>query len=580
MFRRAKTDQNTKLITVYQGRHATNLSATEPASDYFVHDGGAAVREMGFHKFLAEFIGWDLPLVTRFNGQECPLYIECIFPLLIVEQKHGWSGIQGNLPTFIGIREMGKRAIEFLLKLDAYDVAQSRQRLKQAEDFTKERWTQHAKKLELQLKQANARAHGVPAGIISGWPEEAALYLEVNLDDQWMPISRATHLIEERLSALENKVVESTAEVSPRVEADLAQERARLRNLEYAFSDANAALLRERTEIKAVTERIDALEQDLSKNKDVKKLQSWGSKIGPELTKGQCPTCHQQIADSLLGTESAIMSIDDNIAFIESQLETFRKISENIEHVISLKESDVQAIARSVHTSRTKIRAFRETLVSANSSPSVEDIRARLTTEDTLKGYREKTEAFSEWCIQANEIFSDWKRIQADKARLPHDPLTATDKAKLKQLETTFVSLLRDYGLLSVIPSTLCISSESYRPMREGFNLGFDLSASDGIRVIWGYLFSLLYLARTFQTNHPGILVFDEPKQQSANKVSFSSLLQHATEAAESNQQVFFATSEPVDELRNALAGKAHTLIEIYGKVLKILPSDGSVLSA
>ncbi|HEY0258204.1 MAG TPA: ATP-binding protein [Candidatus Methylacidiphilales bacterium] len=171
VFRRAKTNQNTKLITVYQGRHATKPSVNAPASDYFVHDGGAAVREMGFHKFLAEFIGWDLPLVTRFTGQECPLYIECIFPLLIVEQKHGWSGIQGNLPTFIGIREMGKRAIEFLLKLDAYDVAQSRQRLRQAEDFTKERWTQHAKKLEFQLRQTNARAHGVPAGIISGWGE-------------------------------------------------------------------------------------------------------------------------------------------------------------------------------------------------------------------------------------------------------------------------------------------------------------------------------------------------------------------------------------------------------------------------
>ena len=35
-------------------------------------------------------MGLQLPLVTRFNGSEVPLYLEAIFPMLFVEQKRGW----------------------------------------------------------------------------------------------------------------------------------------------------------------------------------------------------------------------------------------------------------------------------------------------------------------------------------------------------------------------------------------------------------------------------------------------------------------------------------------------------------
>jgi hypothetical protein len=172
---------------------------------------------------------------------------------------------------------------------------------------------------------------------------------------------------------------------------------------------------------------------------------------------------------------------------------------------------------------------------------------------------------------EARVIFSDWKAIQDEKSKLPDDPLTASDKNKLNLFENYFVKLVTAYGLTSVSPDTLSISRETYRPMREGFNLGFDLSASDGIRVIWSYLFSLLATARETKTNHPGLLILDEPKQQSTNPTSFASLLREATLSKTYNQQVFFATSEPLTDLKNALLGLEYTLISVEGKVLKPL---------
>ena len=59
---------------------------TEPGNnyrqqDYFVLDAGTAQREAGFHHMLAEYIGWHLPPVRRYDGSETILYLETIFPL-------------------------------------------------------------------------------------------------------------------------------------------------------------------------------------------------------------------------------------------------------------------------------------------------------------------------------------------------------------------------------------------------------------------------------------------------------------------------------------------------------------------
>jgi hypothetical protein len=70
----------------------------------------------------------------------------------------------------------------------------------------------------------------------------------------------------------------------------------------------------------------------------------------------------------------------------------------------------------------------------------------------------------------------------------------------------------------------------------------------------WAYQLGLLELARTERTNHPGFVVFDEPRQQETAKISFKSLLERASKAKMAGQQVIFATSEDRDELERFLS--------------------------
>ena len=98
--------------------------------DFFVGRPGAAMNERGFHRWLADFIGWDMPTLAAGDGRTAQLYMEQVFPLLFVEQRRGWGGIQAQMPAFSGVSDVRRRAIEFLLNLDVGKLETERQRLK------------------------------------------------------------------------------------------------------------------------------------------------------------------------------------------------------------------------------------------------------------------------------------------------------------------------------------------------------------------------------------------------------------------------------------------------------------------
>ena len=83
-------------------------------------------------------------------------------------------------------------------------------------------------------------------------------------------------------------------------------------------------------------------------------------------------------------------------------------------------------------------------------------------------------------------------------------------------------------------------------------DIGFEASASDGIRLKWAYYLSLLELNVQHETNHAGLVIFDEPGQQAADPVNLTSLFQESANPRFSRHQILIATSE-----RDLLSNKA-----------------------
>jgi hypothetical protein len=277
------------------------------------------------------------------------------------------------------------------------------------------------------------------------------------------------------------------------------------------------------------------------------------------------------LVDTLLpqNTIDKAMTIEDNIEFIRNQIKSFDLLKANSDQLIAKKEVELTVLRTEIDGLRAKIRAIKQSLVSPNSMPSIEKVRLRLEIEGRIKNLDAALDDFNERISFLGEAAIKWKDLMRRKSSIVAEGLSVTDKAKLAEFEKTLREQLHEFKFSSIKPESLNISPDNYRPIREGFNLGFDLSASDNIRIIWAYLEGLTELAAKFNLNHPGLLIFDEPKQQEAKEVSFRNLLIRASGALKRKQQVLFLTSEPFATLQNLVRDIPAKVTNIDGWVIK-----------
>jgi hypothetical protein len=277
------------------------------------------------------------------------------------------------------------------------------------------------------------------------------------------------------------------------------------------------------------------------------------------------------------------MSLDENIDFLTEQKRTFDLVLANARRIAAARASQVRAVNQEVRALRDSVRTLRQTLLSDGRLPSAAAIQTRIELEASIRRDEELAAEFERAVSHFAELADRWRRIQEELQALPRDDVTETDKRKIASWTELVRLQLSQFGFQSFAPNQVIVSSDTYRPEHEGFNMEASLgvrpqatvalqtsiSASDLIRTIWSYLNGMLELARTEDTNHPGCVIFDEPRQQGTRDVSFAELLSRASNAFTSGQQVIFFTSENLERLREHLAPVRHTLFPIEGRLLK-----------
>ncbi|MEJ7602009.1 MAG: hypothetical protein WKG01_29200 [Kofleriaceae bacterium] len=566
--RTVKSDSvNNKLIRTWYGRKLSDPNGAYRQLDRFVRIEGAAQRSDGFHFALSKFLGWELPAVTRHQASPCPLYLECIFPLLMIEQKHGWSGIQSRMPTHFGIREPQKRALEFLLDLRQFKVEMERQKLEQRVAETKIEWTNVANEYGAVARRVGGLVRDLPRQPVADWPPAAPPQILISRDSELVSLEPVLADARRELKKLEEEEIPRVEQVSAELAESLASAESDVLRLEMVAERLAQDLEQDRTQLWALDARLEALREDLRHNKDIIRLKSLGSDLQLSMSKDACPTCGQHVHDTLLVQKSQTLSIEENVQLVDEQIGTFEAMRADAQRVIAVREARLRVVREKLDEFRGKVRSQRRALTSDGRAPSEAAIRARLHLEQRIRMLREQVEAAERLAARFAELAVVWREL----AELKSEPkgLSPGDEKKLDALERSFVEQLVEYDFKSIAPSALRISRTSYRPEYEGFDLGFDLSASDMIRSIWAYLNGMLEVARVQKTKHPGLLILDEPRQQSASRVSFASFLKRASRAGEFGQQIIFATSEESSTLQPALSSLPHTLIAISGRILK-----------
>ena len=559
-----------RLISVTLGPELTRGPGDYPRRDYFVIDAGGAQREAGFHRLLAEFMGWNLPIVKKYDGGECPLYVETLFPLFFVEQKVGWTAIPGALPTQFRIREVHRRSVEFLMDFDTHEVELRRQDLELRMNAARTDWANATDFIMALASASGLRVARLPMSPTALVEDLDSPYLETQTNGEWRRLQSRLADLAQHLETLNSEsipevegVVDGAAAEAERLHAEILALNTERSNI---FRDRQVELVQQAS----TAQRVAQLDEDLQKNKDSLKLQKFGSTLSRELDPNHCPTCEQPIDHSLLpqGTLESVMSIEDNIEYLGAQRKVFKRLADRSAAIIRELDLELVATAEEARRQSARLRALRSDLIAPSHAASAAFIEERLRLDQELVRLRDTTARFEEQLNRLAEQARAWREMLAERSELPEVRLSDADVKKISDLERAIRAQLVRYGFATFPTRDLTVSQDSYRPEKEGFEIGFELSASDSIRLKWAYQLGLLDVSHRSATNHPGLVVFDEPRQQEAAETSVAGLLAEASRIAADGAQVLIATSEDLAKVRGFLKDVACELIVFDGKMI------------
>lgn len=522
---------------------------------FHVRQPGSATYERGFHNFLASFLNIELPAVQKFNGDEVPLYLEAVFSVNYVEQIRGWGGILNLLPTYLQIRDLSQRILEFNMGLDVMAIKAKRQKFLSEKSDLEKKWTFHFEKMK-------EIAIAIGGAVSTRLPESMSKKLEIDsfsyilfLEDLSRRVSFEEKLddLKERLRELQAKEFTKNS-LSPEIEKELES---RLSDLKISLdrSTDTYELLREdiRQEenyVGSIQKRILSLEENLRKYDDIRKLRKVGSKLQLLTSNNVCPTCLSEVEDSLISyfetKKHRVLSVDENIKYLRNQKKVYSQLLDEERNRIVSKKQRLTLAYDQVRVVRDKIRNIREQLTSRNPEFNKEKIKEEALLEYEVDRFKKAEIREGGTKEVLSDILVKWKDIVAKIDRIPTNDFSREDRDKINTLQKQFKGNLRDFGYSSGMIEGFKISFNNYKPTLEDVEISSEASASDNIRIVWSYLYSLLTLdsESELETNHLGLLIMDEPRQQDAKIENFGSFIRKASETKEIKKQIIIGTSE------------------------------------
>jgi hypothetical protein len=319
----------------------------------WVHDAGSASDELyGFHLFLTEFLDFTLPEVVTVKGDLHKLYLQQIAPAFIIEQKTGWSDFLATMPYF-GMRNTEQRVVEFLLKLDVFENEKRKQQLNASKQNLNIRWQNLFSKFQNLAERSGGKLLGLEnyPSIINSY---GGIYISTIKDDKPITLSDLNEIQKAELAELETQQTVSTVgnNLDKNQEA-LNKLNDKLNQVSLNFELLSPELNFDREKLKQYEKQIVTVQDDLRKNKGALKVNKMGGDLPTETAKNICPTCEQDLKDSLLPSDikQVPMRIEDNISYLDSQQRMISVYIEGQQKTINDKENklkEYQAVALEV----------------------------------------------------------------------------------------------------------------------------------------------------------------------------------------------------------------------------------------
>lgn len=576
VYRNIKSEnKDNHLITVYYGTYDLIGDHNTLSEDYYVNLPNSATSEKGFHTFLEEFLHMELPLVRTSDGNERKLYLQVIFAAMFIEQKHGWSDILSGMPIF-GIRESKKRIVEYILGLDTLKNEKERDRLNSLRTQIERKWEQLILEIQRSVYSESCEVFNLPR------------HPRILSDNDFSRIaieSSNSLSLEDKIALLKEEYA-GLRQLKPRVcdnfEAlnnELSETETQILAFEEQLQHIRRSIASHTEAIRRLTADLEIVNSDIRNNNDAARLQKFGSDAtGIEISADICPVCKQHIQDNLLCSDTTygFMSIEENIRHLKEQkkmleftLGNRKEIRDKLNREKESLEARLQTLRRLAHTLRSDLHTSTET----EASEAI--MLKRIEITNRIERLSNLSSAFESFCEQLKVLSDEWSIYLDQKSKLPKKDISESDLEKISLLKKRFISNLQRYHYSSLSNfDGIDISIESsLLPTIDGFDMKFDSSASDGIRVIWAFTMALLQVSLEKDGNHPGVIIFDEPAQQSIVPEDMKSFIESVVEIDNSFQILTAITlnSQELIDIIDGLGASNHHKITIAGKAFKLL---------
>lgn len=165
------------------------------------------------------------------------------------------------------------------------------------------------------------------------------------------------------------------------------------------------------------------------------------------------------------------------------------------------------------------------------------------------------------------------EKYREEYEKLPKKDISESDAEIIAAFKRNFIKNLRKYKYKSAPDiEAVDIPVETCLPSIDGFDMKFDSSASDNIRIIWSFTIALLQTSLEKEGNHPGLLIFDEPAQHSIVTSDMESLIQSVLDLKGSAQVIVGITlnNEELKKSIENLPVEDATIINIGERAFKL----------
>jgi len=557
--RRGVVPSKTKnLVEVLDGPCITSAShSVKSIEQYYVHGSGSAQNEKGFYNWFTRFLGWNLPSVQRFNASDITLYLECIFPLFVVEQKKGWTQIQSGVPTQYGIKEVKKKALEFLLKLDSEKIESQRRELKNLMHTNAIAWQKIAQSIVRRLKDVDGTVENLPNDPKINLETDVKPIFKVNNGGKWI-------LIREKVVDLENRLKKTISIISTedinlkeealtgdlnKIQSDLFHVETLDRNLTRQFSESTS-------ELSLLEKRICNLDDDIRKMDDAFKISKLGGRVDLAVDLHNCPLCSSHLDGSTLSqdVERHLMSIEENVGFLKDERKAVEFLKTQCQLSQDLVAKEIAVVRKSADEFRDRIRTLKKSLVEDDRLPSTALLQEKIELKHQIQLFKSVEDDCRVDLQRLNELSKEYAALKKSLDAIPEE-FSDSDIQKIKQLRDTLRHYLGEFGFSSFKPEQLEISEDTLHPIVEDFDWYFEASGSDNIRAIWAFTLSLLSVSKSFSMNHLGLVMYDEPGQHSAKGESLKAFFAKSATLCGEDSQIIITTSEPIKSLDSLLLG-------------------------